>query len=57
MDGGVLFLLLEKIILAGARFLDVGILNLMVESILDKGICAGVGGHCVGLFITIGFLQ
>ena len=57
MDGGVLFLLLEKIILAGARFLDVGILNLMVESILDKGICAGVGGHRVGLFITIGFPQ
>ena len=57
MDGGVLFLLLEKSILAGARFLDVGILNLMVESILDKGICAGVGGHRVGLFITIGFLQ
>ena len=57
MDGGVLFLLLEKSILAGARFLDVGILNLMVESILDKGICAGVGGHCVGLFITIGFPQ
>ena len=57
MGGGVLFLLLEKSILAGARFLDVGILNLMVESILDKGICAGVGGHCVGLFITIGFPQ
>ena len=57
MGGGVLFLLLEKIILADARFLDVGILNLMVESILDKGICAGVGGHCVGFFITIGFPQ